>query len=138
MAKFHAVNEDAAPFENLQKWYEHLASDAAVGEPFKGNDPSGEDAILVLDEMELHDLVVGLRYMDDPTKPLPGEDWKNKPVTRGCLTSIRVRAVGYDWEGEHIQLEEKDRAELEKRFNALLETMNELDCFLHDVAEYTC
>jgi len=137
MAKFHNTI-DAAPFENLQKWYEHLTSDAGLGEPFEGNDPQGEDAILVLNEFELHDLVVALRYMEDPTRPLPGEDWKSKVYKRACIAAIRVHAVGFEEAGEHIQLAEADRKELERRFNALIETMNELDCFLHEVAEYTC
>lgn len=116
----------------------------------------GEDNVIETDEYELHDIV-------STTYHLPFECQKDgiqnvneirlklaKPRRRYCegykwnkdgtpvLNENGERVLQFRYSKKPITMTEKDRALLEKRVNKLLEHMRQVDCWLHDVAEYTC
>jgi hypothetical protein len=87
-----------------------------------------------VDEFELHDAIAGDSVLCYETiDPATGEIIQQRTI------EIVLAPVGYDNPtGEHIQIGEPERAELERRVNAFLEAHRDLDCYLHDVAEYSC
>jgi len=88
----------------------------------------GSEAILHLDEFALHNYIADDRILA----------WEFEDGHTERIQEIRLEPVGFDDEDGHCQLTDADARELEKRVNAFLAARNDLDCYLHDVAEYTC
>jgi len=116
-----------------------------------------EEDVVETNEYELHDVIAGLRHMHFDCQPRDGNLAVSEIVLKLAKPS-HYYVEGYKWNkdgtpvldknGEQVvqwrrceepmTMTEEDRAELERRVNALIEHMREVDCYLHDVAEYTC
>lgn len=79
-----------------------------------------EEDVIECDEYALHNVIcelgnLGFKCNDD----------------NGVVDKIRLKNV------DEV-MDESDREMLEKKVNELLQHIRDVDCFLHDVAEYTC